>query len=181
MGSYCQLHEHTLHQWHEEKRQRRHQQSQEPAEARWAPFEQSMIYTTCCSQHTFAWTKREPTFPLYKGKLRKIEIAKSIKKNLSAFIIRQKYQYSIFKHFSTTTYHLPFCFWLFFNHRFVISTDPLQKDEINRKAFEKFKKEHSQVPPTIDNAQPSERFDGESICAAVECLSVWVSGCRLLI
>lgn len=114
MGSYCQLHEHTLHQWHEEKRQRRHQQSQEPAEARWAPFEQSMIYTTCCSQHTFAWTKREPTFPLYKGKLRKIEIAKSIKKNLSAFIIRQKYQYSIFKHFSTTTYHLPFCFWLFF-------------------------------------------------------------------
>ncbi|XP_074554732.1 dnaJ homolog subfamily C member 2 [Halichoeres trimaculatus] len=37
--------------------------------------------------------------------------------------------------------------------------DPLQKDEINRKAFEKFKKEHSAVPPTIDNAAPSERFD----------------------
>ncbi|XP_073336920.1 dnaJ homolog subfamily C member 2 [Pagrus major] len=37
--------------------------------------------------------------------------------------------------------------------------DPVQKDEINRKAFEKFKKEHSQVPPTIDNAVPSERFD----------------------
>lgn len=41
--------------------------------------------------------------------------------------------------------------------------DPLQKDEINRKAFEKFKKEHNTVPPTIDNAVPSERFDGESI------------------
>uniref|UniRef100_A0A671YIW0 DnaJ homolog subfamily C member 2 n=1 Tax=Sparus aurata TaxID=8175 RepID=A0A671YIW0_SPAAU len=44
--------------------------------------------------------------------------------------------------------------------------DPVQKDEINRKAFEKFKKEHSQVPPTIDNAQPSERFDGECNAAA---------------
>ncbi|XP_034529281.1 dnaJ homolog subfamily C member 2 [Notolabrus celidotus] len=46
--------------------------------------------------------------------------------------------------------------------------DPLQKDEINRKAFEKFKKEHSSVPPTIDNALPSERFDsagGESNAA----------------
>ncbi|XP_056605276.1 dnaJ homolog subfamily C member 2 [Triplophysa dalaica] len=37
--------------------------------------------------------------------------------------------------------------------------DPHQKDEINRKAFEKFKKEHSAVPPTLDNAVPSERFD----------------------
>ncbi|XP_051544413.1 dnaJ homolog subfamily C member 2 [Myxocyprinus asiaticus] len=37
--------------------------------------------------------------------------------------------------------------------------DPNQKDEINRKAFEKFKKEHSVVPPTVDNAVPSERFD----------------------
>ncbi|KAA0720817.1 DnaJ -like protein subfamily C member 2 [Triplophysa tibetana] len=37
--------------------------------------------------------------------------------------------------------------------------DPHQKDEINRKAFEKFKKEHSAVPPTVDNAVPSERFD----------------------
>uniref|UniRef100_A0A8C4IS24 DnaJ homolog subfamily C member 2 n=1 Tax=Dicentrarchus labrax TaxID=13489 RepID=A0A8C4IS24_DICLA len=37
--------------------------------------------------------------------------------------------------------------------------DPLQKDEINRKAFEKFKKEHSAVAPSIDNAMPSERFD----------------------
>uniref|UniRef100_A0A671RX02 DnaJ homolog subfamily C member 2 n=1 Tax=Sinocyclocheilus anshuiensis TaxID=1608454 RepID=A0A671RX02_9TELE len=38
--------------------------------------------------------------------------------------------------------------------------DPHQKDEINRKAFEKFKKEHSVVPQTVDNAVPSERFDG---------------------
>lgn len=37
--------------------------------------------------------------------------------------------------------------------------DPVQKDEINRKAFEKFKKEHNSVPPTIDNAVPSERFE----------------------
>lgn len=37
--------------------------------------------------------------------------------------------------------------------------DPNQKDEINRKAFEKFKKEHAVVPPSIDNAMPSERFD----------------------
>ncbi|KAM9845758.1 dnaJ homolog subfamily C member 2 [Aulostomus maculatus] len=37
--------------------------------------------------------------------------------------------------------------------------DPLQKDEINRKAFEKFKKEHTSVAPSIDNAMPSERFD----------------------
>lgn len=41
------------------------------------------------------------------------------------------------------------------------AADPVQKDEINRKAFEKFKKEHNSVPPTIDNAVPSERFDGE--------------------
>ncbi|XP_077091285.1 dnaJ homolog subfamily C member 2 isoform X2 [Siphateles boraxobius] len=40
--------------------------------------------------------------------------------------------------------------------------DPHQKDEINRKAFEKFKKEHSCVPPTVDNAVPSERFDAQS-------------------
>ncbi|KAK5849349.1 hypothetical protein PBY51_008999 [Eleginops maclovinus] len=38
--------------------------------------------------------------------------------------------------------------------------DPTQKDDTNRKAFEKFKKEHAAVAPTIDNAQPSERFDG---------------------
>ncbi|XP_040028745.2 dnaJ homolog subfamily C member 2 [Gasterosteus aculeatus] len=37
--------------------------------------------------------------------------------------------------------------------------DPVQKDDINRKAFEKFKKEHACVAPTIDNAVPSERFD----------------------
>lgn len=46
----------------------------------------------------------------------------------------------------------------------MFSTDPVQKDEINRKAFEKFKKEHASVAPTIDNAVPSERFDGECIC-----------------
>ncbi|RXM32306.1 DnaJ-like subfamily C member 2 [Acipenser ruthenus] len=40
--------------------------------------------------------------------------------------------------------------------------DPIQKDEINKKAFEKFKKEHSVVPPTVDNAVPSERFEGSS-------------------
>uniref|UniRef100_A0A8C9Y5E4 DnaJ homolog subfamily C member 2 n=1 Tax=Sander lucioperca TaxID=283035 RepID=A0A8C9Y5E4_SANLU len=40
--------------------------------------------------------------------------------------------------------------------------DPVQKDEINRKAFEKFKKEHGAVAPTIDNAVPSERFDGDT-------------------
>lgn len=46
--------------------------------------------------------------------------------------------------------------------------DPVQKDEINRKAFEKFKKEHTAVSATIDNAAPSERFDaagGESAAA----------------
>ncbi|KAG5845662.1 dnaJ homolog subfamily C member 2 [Anguilla rostrata] len=37
--------------------------------------------------------------------------------------------------------------------------DPHQKDEINKKAFEKFKKEHAAVPTTVDNAVPSERFD----------------------
>ncbi|XP_034382169.1 dnaJ homolog subfamily C member 2 [Cyclopterus lumpus] len=40
--------------------------------------------------------------------------------------------------------------------------DPVQKDDINRKAFEKFNKEHGAVAPTIDNAVPSERFDGSS-------------------
>lgn len=43
-----------------------------------------------------------------------------------------------------------------------MSSDPVQKDEINRKAFEKFRKEHTSVPPSIDNATPSERFDGKS-------------------
>ncbi|XP_063049153.1 dnaJ homolog subfamily C member 2 [Engraulis encrasicolus] len=37
--------------------------------------------------------------------------------------------------------------------------DPHQKDDINKKAFEKFKKEHAAVPPTVDNAVPSERFE----------------------
>uniref|UniRef100_A0A8C4RQD5 DnaJ homolog subfamily C member 2 n=1 Tax=Erpetoichthys calabaricus TaxID=27687 RepID=A0A8C4RQD5_ERPCA len=39
--------------------------------------------------------------------------------------------------------------------------DPHQKDEINKKAFEKFKKEHNAVPQNVDNAVPSERFDGK--------------------
>lgn len=47
-----------------------------------------------------------------------------------------------------------------------VSSDPLQKDEINKKAFEKFKKEHSSVAPSIDNAAPSERFDCEDIFTA---------------
>ncbi|KAG5267141.1 hypothetical protein AALO_G00218470 [Alosa alosa] len=37
--------------------------------------------------------------------------------------------------------------------------DPHQKEEINKKAFEKFRKEHAAVAPTVDNAVPSERFD----------------------
>ncbi|KAM9312896.1 dnaJ homolog subfamily C member 2 [Gastrophryne carolinensis] len=37
--------------------------------------------------------------------------------------------------------------------------DPQQKDDINKKAFDKFKKEHKVVPQTVDNAVPSERFE----------------------
>ncbi|XP_004639319.1 dnaJ homolog subfamily C member 2 [Octodon degus] len=37
--------------------------------------------------------------------------------------------------------------------------DPHQKDDINRKAFDKFRKEHG-VVPQADNATPSERFEG---------------------
>ena len=48
----------------------------------------------------------------------------------------------------------------------VVSSDPLQKDEINKKAFEKFRKEHTSVATSIDNAVPSERFDGEYSCTA---------------
>ncbi|XP_028667394.1 dnaJ homolog subfamily C member 2 [Erpetoichthys calabaricus] len=44
--------------------------------------------------------------------------------------------------------------------------DPHQKDEINKKAFEKFKKEHNAVPQNVDNAVPSERFDAASADAA---------------
>uniref|UniRef100_A0A3Q4GRV6 Myb-like domain-containing protein n=1 Tax=Neolamprologus brichardi TaxID=32507 RepID=A0A3Q4GRV6_NEOBR len=53
--------------------------------------------------------------------------------------------------------------------------DPVQKDEINRKAFEKFKKEHTSVPPSIDNAVPSERFDVSlsSASAGVPCLKTY--------
>ncbi|XP_076862935.1 dnaJ homolog subfamily C member 2 [Brachyhypopomus gauderio] len=38
--------------------------------------------------------------------------------------------------------------------------DPHQKDEVNKKAFEKFKKEHIAAPACADKAVPSERFDG---------------------
>ncbi|XP_053320234.1 dnaJ homolog subfamily C member 2 [Spea bombifrons] len=37
--------------------------------------------------------------------------------------------------------------------------DPQQKDDINKKAFDKFKKEHKVVPQSVDNAVPSERFE----------------------
>ncbi|XP_031439044.1 dnaJ homolog subfamily C member 2 [Clupea harengus] len=37
--------------------------------------------------------------------------------------------------------------------------DPHQKEEINKKAFEKFKKEHTCAATEVDNAVPSERFD----------------------
>lgn len=49
---------------------------------------------------------------------------------------------------------------MLFNSYF-LPPDPHQKAEVNKKAFEKFKKEHSAVPPTVDNAVPSERFEGE--------------------
>ncbi|MEE6481369.1 hypothetical protein FKM82_012845 [Ascaphus truei] len=39
--------------------------------------------------------------------------------------------------------------------------DPQQKDDLNKKAFDKFKKEHLVVPQTVDSAAvPSERFEG---------------------
>lgn len=38
--------------------------------------------------------------------------------------------------------------------------DPHQKDDINKKAFDKFKKEHG-VVPQMDSAAPSERFEGK--------------------
>ncbi|GCC28606.1 hypothetical protein chiPu_0007037 [Chiloscyllium punctatum] len=37
--------------------------------------------------------------------------------------------------------------------------DPVQKDEINKKAFEKFNKEHSTAVAAVDKATPSERFE----------------------
>ncbi|KAJ1161687.1 hypothetical protein NDU88_002169 [Pleurodeles waltl] len=43
--------------------------------------------------------------------------------------------------------------------------DPHQKDDINKKAFDKFKKEHGIVPQVVDNAAPSERFDGPDALA----------------
>lgn len=46
--------------------------------------------------------------------------------------------------------------------KFFHFSDPHQKDDINRKAFDKFKKEHG-VVPQADNATPSERFEGNSL------------------
>ena len=43
-----------------------------------------------------------------------------------------------------------------------VCVDPGQKDVINKNAFEKFRKEHSAVPVTVDNAAPSERFEGKT-------------------
>ncbi|GCB71639.1 hypothetical protein scyTo_0006020, partial [Scyliorhinus torazame] len=37
--------------------------------------------------------------------------------------------------------------------------DPLQKDEINKKAFEKFNKDHNTAVAALDKATPSERFE----------------------
>ncbi|NXW07224.1 DNJC2 protein, partial [Fregetta grallaria] len=41
-------------------------------------------------------------------------------------------------------------------------SDPHQKDDINKKAFDKFKKEHG-VVPQMDSAAPSERFEGSPL------------------
>lgn len=41
-------------------------------------------------------------------------------------------------------------------------SDPHQKDDINKKAFDKFKKEHG-VAPQADSAAPSERFEGKGV------------------
>jgi DnaJ family protein C protein 2 len=40
--------------------------------------------------------------------------------------------------------------------------DPHQKDDINKKAFDKFKKEHG-VASQADSAAPSERFEGKCV------------------
>ncbi|NWT80364.1 DNJC2 protein, partial [Lanius ludovicianus] len=42
---------------------------------------------------------------------------------------------------------------------------PHQKDDINKKAFDKFKKEHG-VVPQMDSAAPSERFEGSPLDSA---------------
>lgn len=39
-------------------------------------------------------------------------------------------------------------------------SDPHQKDDINKKAFDKFKKEHGAMPQA-EIATPSERFEGK--------------------
>lgn len=53
---------------------------------------------------------------------------------------------------------------------YFVFADPVQKDEINKKAFEKFRKEHTCVAPSVDNAVPSERFDGECHITRVDLL-----------
>ncbi|NXP76943.1 DNJC2 protein, partial [Ramphastos sulfuratus] len=45
---------------------------------------------------------------------------------------------------------------------YLLLTDPHQKDDINKKAFDKFKKEHG-VVPQMDSAAPSERFEGSTL------------------
>ncbi|NXS06222.1 DNJC2 protein, partial [Neodrepanis coruscans] len=57
--------------------------------------------------------------------------------------------------------------WLEFccNHfslQCLLLIDPHQKDDINKKAFDKFKKEHG-VVPQMDSAAPSERFEGSPL------------------
>ena len=52
--------------------------------------------------------------------------------------------------------------WTVLKNFFFPFSDPHQKDDINKKAFDKFKKEHG-VVPQADNATPSERFEGNEI------------------
>ncbi|NWH61099.1 DNJC2 protein, partial [Geococcyx californianus] len=46
--------------------------------------------------------------------------------------------------------------------QYLLLVDPHQKDDINKKAFDKFKKEHGAVPQ-MDSAAPSERFEGSPL------------------
>ena len=66
-------------------------------------------------------------------------------------------------------------FWFlvcFFSH----FLDPHQKDDINKKAFDKFKKEHG-VAPQADSAAPSERFEGE-VCSSEQRKLIVIPGHR---
>ena len=62
-----------------------------------------------------------------------------------------------------------------------LRVDPGQKDVINKNAFEKFRKEHSAVPVTVDNAAPSERFEGQSVSRYSKHVSITKSGYMKLI